>query len=154
MGPRLCDRDGGCRARARVHRARAHSRDRAHVAGECAVAARAREDRHALRSRGDPLRAHDARVRRVAAMTVGQALAQSGLVPIDAQVLLAHALARDRAWLAAHRDDSLDRGQADAFFALAKRRRDGEPVAYLTGAREFYGLDLRVTSAVLIPRPE
>ena len=44
--------------------------------------------------------------------------------------------------------------QADAFFALAKRRRDGEPVAYLTGTREFWGLSLRVTPDVLIPRPE
>jgi len=87
-------------------------------------------------------------------MTVGQALAQCGLVPIDAQVLLAHALQRDRAWLVAHRDDALMRVQGDAFAALAKRRRDGEPVAYLTGVREFYGLSLMVTSDVLIPRPE
>jgi len=86
--------------------------------------------------------------------TVGQALAQSGLVPIDGQVLLAHVVARDRAWLAAHRDEPLARTQAEAFFALAKRRRAGEPVAYLTGVREFYGLVLAVTPAVLIPRPE
>ena len=86
--------------------------------------------------------------------TVRQALARSGLVPVDAQVLLAHALGRDRAWLAAHRDDALPPGQADAFFMLAQRRRAGEPVAYLTGVREFWGLPLRVTPAVLIPRPE
>lgn len=86
--------------------------------------------------------------------TVRQALAQSGLVPVDAQVLLAHAVGRDRAWLVAHRDDSLTRAQAEAFFALAKRRRAGEPVAYLTGTREFWGLPLAVTPAVLIPRPE
>lgn len=87
-------------------------------------------------------------------MRVREALAQCGLVPVDAQVLLAHAVGRDRAWLVAHRDDELDRAQADAFFALAKRRRDGEPVAYLTGVREFWGLALRVSPAVLIPRPE
>jgi release factor glutamine methyltransferase len=86
--------------------------------------------------------------------TAGQALAQSGLVPIDAQVLLAHLVGRDRAWLAAHRDEPLTRAQADDFFTLAKRRRAGEPVAYLTGMREFYGLALAVTPAVLIPRPE
>ena len=86
--------------------------------------------------------------------TVGQALAQSGLVPIDAQVLLAHVVARDRAWLAAHRDETLTRDHADAFFELAKRRREGEPVAYLTGFREFFGLRISVTPAVLIPRPE
>jgi release factor glutamine methyltransferase len=44
--------------------------------------------------------------------------------------------------------------EAQAFFALARRRREGEPVAYLTGVREFWGLPLAVTSAVLIPRPE
>jgi release factor glutamine methyltransferase len=44
--------------------------------------------------------------------------------------------------------------EAKAFDALAKRRRDGEPIAYLTGTREFYGLELEVTSDVLIPRPE
>ena len=86
--------------------------------------------------------------------TVRQALAQSGLVPIDGQVLLAHALQRDRAWLVAHGDDVLAREQAETFFALAKRRRDGEPVAYLTGLREFWGLALAVTRDVLIPRPE
>lgn len=87
-------------------------------------------------------------------VTVGGALAQSGLVPIDAQVLLAFALEKDRAWLVAHRGDELPRTHADAFMALAKRRRDGVPIAYLTGQREFWGLVLRVTPDVLIPRPE
>jgi release factor glutamine methyltransferase len=82
------------------------------------------------------------------------ALAQSGLVPIDAQVLLAHVLGRDRAWLAAHATDPLSREDAQTFFELAKRRRDGEPVAYLTGVREFWGLALTVARSVLIPRPE
>ncbi|HET7031941.1 MAG TPA: peptide chain release factor N(5)-glutamine methyltransferase [Casimicrobiaceae bacterium] len=86
--------------------------------------------------------------------TVSGALAQSGLVPLDAQVVLAHVLAKERAWLVAHGDEPLTSGQQAAFFALAKRRRDGEPVAYLTGIREFWGLPLRVTPAVLIPRPE
>jgi release factor glutamine methyltransferase len=88
------------------------------------------------------------------AMTVRQALAQSGLIPVDAQVLLAHALSRDRGWLIAHAADRLADVDADAFFALVRRRRDGEPVAYLTGRREFWGLDLVVDRAVLIPRPE
>ena len=86
--------------------------------------------------------------------TVGQALVQCGLAPIDAQVLLAHTVGRDRTWLVAHRSDALTREQSDAFFALAKRRRDGEPVAYLTGTREFWGLPFIVTPDVLIPRPE
>jgi release factor glutamine methyltransferase len=88
------------------------------------------------------------------APTVRGALETSGLVPVDARVLLAHVLGCDRAWLIAHAGDALSRDAADAFFALAKRRRLGEPVAYLTGRREFWGLELAVTPAVLIPRPE
>ena len=89
-----------------------------------------------------------------ATITVRRALARSGLVPIDAQVLLGHVLGRNRAWLAAHADEPLSPADAAAFAALAKRRRDGEPVAYLTGTREFWGLTLVVSPAVLIPRPE
>jgi len=87
-------------------------------------------------------------------VTVGGALAQAGLAPIDAQVLLAFVVARDRSWLVAHRDDVLSREHLDRYNALTHRRRDGEPVAYLTGTREFWGLLLRVTTDVLIPRPE
>jgi release factor glutamine methyltransferase len=87
-------------------------------------------------------------------VTVRRALAQSGLVTLDAQVLLTHVLRKDRAWLIAHGDDALAREQSDAFLALVARRRDGEPVAYLTGVREFWGLPLVVSPAVLIPRHE
>ena len=87
-------------------------------------------------------------------LTVRGGLEQSGLVPVDARALLSHVLGRDRAWLIAHASDVLERSQADAFFALAKRRREGEPVAYLVGKREFWGLALAVSPAVLIPRPE
>jgi release factor glutamine methyltransferase len=86
--------------------------------------------------------------------TVSAALALSGLVPFEAKLLLAHVIDRDRAWLAAHGDAQLTREQALAFDALARRRREGEPVAYLTGRREFFGLDLEITRDVLIPRPE
>ena len=86
--------------------------------------------------------------------TTRGALEQSGLVPVDARSLLSHVLGRDRAWLIAHAGDVLERSQADAFFELAKRRRSGEPVAYLVGQREFWGLALKVSPAVLIPRPE
>ena len=87
-------------------------------------------------------------------VTVRRALAQSGLVPLDAQVLLAHVLGMGRAWLVAHGDDGVSRERSDAFLALARRRHEGVPVAYLTGVREFWGLSLRVSPAVLIPRPE
>lgn len=88
------------------------------------------------------------------AITVRRALAQAGLAPIDAQVLLAHVVSRDRAWLAAHVTDPLATADVEAFFTLARRRRDGEPVAYLTGQREFWGFPLAVDRSVLIPRPE
>ena len=86
--------------------------------------------------------------------TISGALAQSGLVPLDAQVLLAHV--RRQGSRVAHRRMRATRSAraAEAFIALARRRRDGEPVAYLTGRREFWGLSLRVSPAVLIPRPE
>lgn len=87
-------------------------------------------------------------------LTVRQALAQAGVAPIDAQVLLAQVLRADRAWLIAHATDALAHAQAEQFFALARQRRDGEPVAYLTGWREFWGLSLAVDRSVLIPRPE
>ncbi len=89
-----------------------------------------------------------------AAKSVSAALASSGLVPFEARVLLAHVLACDRAWLAAHGDAQVTTAQAARFEALTRRRHGGEPVAYLTGRREFYGLDLEITADVLIPRPE
>ncbi|MEO1767723.1 peptide chain release factor N(5)-glutamine methyltransferase [Thiobacter aerophilum] len=72
---------------------------------------------------------------------------------LEAQLLLAHALGRPRAWLLAHGRDKLH-AQADRFETLLARRLAGEPMAYILGRREFYGLDLLVTPAVLIPRPE
>ncbi|HET9700228.1 MAG TPA: peptide chain release factor N(5)-glutamine methyltransferase, partial [Burkholderiales bacterium] len=73
---------------------------------------------------------------------------------IEARSLLSYLLGRDRSWLAAHGRDPLPPADEAAFEALLARRRAGEPVAYITGWREFYGLDFQVTPAVLIPRPE
>jgi release factor glutamine methyltransferase len=87
-------------------------------------------------------------------VTVAQALSRSGLIPLDARILLGHVLSKDRAWIAAHRDAAVDVTQLRTFESLSRRRRDGEPVAYLTGRREFYSLDLQVNADVLIPRPE
>ncbi|MDH5822157.1 peptide chain release factor N(5)-glutamine methyltransferase [Luteimonas sp. RD2P54] len=72
----------------------------------------------------------------------------------DALHLLEHALARPRAWLYAHGDAPVADAAAAAFEALVARRAAGEPVAYLTGRRGFWTLDLAVTPDTLIPRPE
>jgi len=93
-------------------------------------------------------------------MTVAQALAQAaalGLARLDAQLLLLHALGRaatDRAWLLAHDSDAVDQEAGAAFLALCERRATGQPLAYLVGEKEFYGLSLNVDPRVLVPRPE
>jgi len=72
----------------------------------------------------------------------------------DAEALLLHVLGQPRSWLFAHADDALDTDVRTAFDALVARRAAGEPVAYLTGRRGFWTLELEVTPATLIPRPE
>ena len=87
-------------------------------------------------------------------VTVAQALTGAALDAVDARVLLRHALGVEAAWLVAHDRDALTPAQLERYAALVARRRAGEPVAYLTGEREFFGLSLSITPAVLIPRPE
>ncbi len=80
-----------------------------------------------------------------------------GLDRIDAQLLLLHVLGREdagRAWMIAHGDDALALDLAERYTALCQRRADGEPVAYLTGRKPFYGLDLFIDARVLDPRPD
>ncbi|MBB5864484.1 peptide chain release factor N(5)-glutamine methyltransferase [Xanthomonas sp. 3058] len=72
----------------------------------------------------------------------------------DAEPLLLHALGRDRAWLFAHGRDPVVDSVAQAFEVLVQRRQAGEPVAYLTGKRGFWTLDLAVSTATLIPRAD
>jgi release factor glutamine methyltransferase len=72
----------------------------------------------------------------------------------SAEVLLAHTLGVSRLDLYLRYDQPLTPEELARFKALMVRRRNGEPVAYLTGHREFWSLDFRVTPAVLIPRPE
>ncbi len=90
-------------------------------------------------------------------MHIHQALAQAqaaGLERLDAQRLLQYLLGQGRAWLLAHDDHSLTDEQVAAWSALVARRAAGEPLAYLTGEREFHGLALQVNPAVLVPRPD
>lgn len=89
-------------------------------------------------------------------MTIATALAEArhAIGRLEARVLLRHVLQCDDAWLIAHGDEQLTEPQTSAYGALIARRAAGEPVAYLTGSREFYGREFAVTPAVLIPRPE
>jgi release factor glutamine methyltransferase len=72
----------------------------------------------------------------------------------SAEILLAHTLGVSRLDLYLRYDQPLNPEELGRFKALMVRRREGEPVAYLTGHREFWSLDFQVTPAVLIPRPE
>ncbi len=72
----------------------------------------------------------------------------------DAEILLCHALGRDKAWLLAHINHGFEVEQGERYDVLLARRATGEPIQYITGEAEFYGLPFRVTPDVLIPRPE
>lgn len=72
----------------------------------------------------------------------------------EAELLLLHALQKPRSWLFMHADDVLDLDVQTAYANLLERRARGEPVAYITGSRGFWSLELEVTPATLIPRPE
>ena len=80
--------------------------------------------------------------------------ARGKLAPGDAEILLAHVLGRGHGWLYAHGDEDLAPALAERFSGLVERRRQGAPVAYLTGRRGFHALDLDVSPATLVPRPE
>jgi release factor glutamine methyltransferase len=73
---------------------------------------------------------------------------------LAAELLLMHALDRDRTWLFTYPENPLDPATAEKYFALVARRAAGEPTQYLTGKQEFWALEFEVTPAVLIPRPE
>jgi release factor glutamine methyltransferase len=74
--------------------------------------------------------------------------------PLECELLLRHALGISQTQLYLDLDNELSPEQGETFWRLIERRRDGEPTAYITGHREFYGLDFYVDPRVLIPRPE
>lgn len=73
---------------------------------------------------------------------------------LDVEVLLAHSLQKNRTWLATWSDKALSQNEIDAFNTLLKKRQQGEPIAHITGSREFWSLDIKVNKNTLIPRPE
>lgn len=89
-------------------------------------------------------------------MTIAAALAeaQQAIGRLEARVLLRHVLRCDEAFLIAHGDDEMTVAHSAEFGQVIARRAAGEPVAYLTGSREFYGREFMVSPAVLIPRPD
>jgi release factor glutamine methyltransferase len=72
----------------------------------------------------------------------------------EVNLLCQHALKVNRAWLISHENDTLEASRQAGFEALVQRRLNGEPMAYILGSREFYGMQLKTTSATLIPRPD
>ncbi|WP_444900043.1 peptide chain release factor N(5)-glutamine methyltransferase [Microbulbifer sp. SSSA003] len=73
---------------------------------------------------------------------------------LDVEVLLAHVLGRERSWLYTWPEYELSTSEQSEFDGLLTRRKEGEPVAHLTGEREFWSLTLRVDASTLIPRPD
>jgi len=89
-----------------------------------------------------------------AGCTLATVLKTAPLDPLENRILLCHALRLTRVQLITQSERRLDVAEADALAALLARRLRGEPIAYIVGLREFYGLDFRVTPDVLIPRPD
>ncbi len=86
--------------------------------------------------------------------TIQKLLSEVSCDRYDAELLLAHILDKDRSFVIAYNDHVLTQQQCIDFRELSRRRAEGEPLAYLTGTKEFYGRAFTVTPATLIPRPE
>jgi release factor glutamine methyltransferase len=89
-----------------------------------------------------------------AGITLGALQRKPLLDPVDQRILVCHALGLSRTALITQSERVLDAAEAARVSALLQRRHDGEPVAYIIGHREFFGLDFETTPAVLIPRPD
>ncbi len=84
-------------------------------------------------------------------ITIKEALESAGIERLDAEVLLADLLGKNRAWLHAHPQEEI--ADLTAWRSRITRRKMHEPVAYITGRKEFYGRDFHVSADTLIPRP-
>jgi release factor glutamine methyltransferase len=87
-------------------------------------------------------------------VTVAEALRASGIDAREARLLLASVTGFSEASVLAHPEDALPESEKNLFLTMAARRAAGEPVAYILGRKEFYGIELAVNPAVLVPRPE
>jgi release factor glutamine methyltransferase len=85
---------------------------------------------------------------------VAEALRGDPATRLERRLLLEAALGKSHAWLLSHPEHRLEPRESATFMRWMERRARGEPIAYLLGRREFFGLELTVTPAVLIPRPE
>jgi release factor glutamine methyltransferase len=89
-----------------------------------------------------------------AGATIGALQASLPLDPLENRILLCHALGLPRVALITQSERALTADEAAHLAALVERRKFGEPIAYIVGAREFFGLQFQVNDAVLIPRPD
>jgi release factor glutamine methyltransferase len=87
-------------------------------------------------------------------MAADRLQASSDSARLDAELLLSLALDVNRSYIFAHPEDSLDPDASKRFLSLVARRASGEPMPYITGEREFWSMNLMVTPATLVPRPE
>ncbi len=87
-------------------------------------------------------------------MKVSEAIAGAGIEPREARILLAEVCGFSQASLAASAERDVPAATLEKYRSMVERRKSGEPVAYILGRKEFYGLDLSVNPSVLIPRPE
>jgi len=87
-------------------------------------------------------------------LQLGRAFANDNIEELVLEVLLSHVLLRDKEYIFAHGEKEVPHDKIEKFTSLIKRYVNGEPVAYLTGKKEFYGITLNVDKRVLIPRPE
>jgi release factor glutamine methyltransferase len=89
-----------------------------------------------------------------AGATIGALQASLPLEPLENRILLQHVLGISRVALITQADRALHAAEAERLSALVQRRLAGEPIAYIVGQREFFGLPFKVSPAVLIPRPD
>lgn len=86
-------------------------------------------------------------------MTIKEALSSSHIGTLDAEMLLAHVLEKDRTFLIAHPEQEIVDTEIQQFLSFVERREGGEPIAYILGEKEFFGRAFLVDHRVLIPRP-